>query len=180
MTVYLGLLRAVNLGGHSQVRMPALSEVIRGMGFEDVRTLLQSGNVILRGPAQDTSELERALEREASDKLGLSTDFFVRTASEWRKIIEQNPFPRAAVQDPAHLVVMALKRSPARSEWAGLRAAIRGREKVEGIDRHAYIVYPDGIGRSKLTAVLIERQLRSRGTSRNWNTVLKLDQLAVS
>jgi uncharacterized protein (DUF1697 family) len=180
MTVYVGLLRAVNLPGHGQVRMSALSELVQGMGFGDVRTLLQSGNVVLRGPAQDTSELERALERETSDRLGLSTDFFVRTDAEWRKIIEQNPYPRAAVQDPAHLVVTVLKRSPTRSEWAGLRASIRGREEVKGIGRHAYIVYPDGIGRSQLTAALIERQLGSRGTSRNWNTVRKLDQLAGS
>lgn len=178
MAVYVALLRAVNLGGPTRIRMSSLSEVVRRRGFEDVRTLLQSGNVVFRGLPQDTGILEQALEKEVSNKLGLSTDFFVRTAAEWRDILERNPFSREAAEDPAHLVVTALKRAPAAPEWSALRASIRGRERVEGSGRQAYIVYPDGIGRSQLTAQLIERKLGTRATSRNWNTARKLDQLA--
>jgi uncharacterized protein (DUF1697 family) len=180
MPVFVGLFRAVNLGGSTQLRMTALAELLRRRGFEDVHTLLQSGNVVFRSAAAGPMRLERILEDAVSDAFGLSTDVFVRTAAEWRAIVNQNPFPRQAEEDPAHLVVATLKRAPVAEEWAALQAAIPGKEEVQPSGRHAYIVYPDGIGTSKLTAALIERKLRTRGTSRNWNTVRKLDQLASS
>jgi uncharacterized protein (DUF1697 family) len=180
MTVYIALLRAVNLAGRSQIRMPALADLMHRTGFRDARTLLHSGNLVFRADGMEPAALEQTLERALADAFGLSTDLFVRTAAEWRSIVEQNPFPHEAETDPAHLVVAILKRAPDRHDWTQLRAAIRGRERLEGVGRQAYIVYPDGIGRSKLTAGLIEGKLRTRGTSRNWNTVGKLDQMASS
>jgi len=74
---------------------------------------------------------------------------------------------------------MCLRDAPDRAAVAGLQKAIAGREVVRTSGRHAYIVYPDGIGRSRLTVALIEKKLGTRGTGRNWNTVLKLAALAV-
>jgi uncharacterized protein (DUF1697 family) len=178
MTVFVSLLRAVNLGGSTQVRMVALADVLSRTGFEQVRTVLQSGNVVFRSNESDPSRLERTIESQLLGGLGLSTDVFVRTAAEWREIVRRNPLLREAEMDPAHLVVTVLKRAPTGDEWNALRAAIRGREVVVASGREAYIAYPDGIGHSKLTAALIEKKLATRGTSRNWNTVLKLNQLA--
>ena len=73
---------------------------------------------------------------------------------------------------------MPLKAAPGEAELAALKSAIPGRERIEAHGRDLYIVYPDGIGRSKLTLALIERKLATRGTGRNWNTVLKLQALA--
>jgi uncharacterized protein (DUF1697 family) len=73
---------------------------------------------------------------------------------------------------------MALKDAPDAEAVEALRAAIKSREVVHAEDRHAYIVYPDGIGRSRLTNRVIEGKLGTRGTGRNWNTVLKLAELA--
>lgn len=180
MAAYVALLRAVNLGGPTQVRMAALAELVERAGWVDVQTLLQSGNVVFRGAAADPSEIEQGLESLAARRLGLTTDFFVRTGAEWHAIASKNPFSRAAAQDPAHLVVTLLKDAPSSVEWKQLAESIRGREEVRGEDRHAYVVYPDGIGRSKLTAAAIERALGTRCTSRNWNTVRKLDQMATA
>jgi uncharacterized protein (DUF1697 family) len=180
MTVFVGLLRAVNLGGSTQVRMAELAGLLGRSGFEEVRTVLQSGNVVFRGKESDPSRIERTIESQLLGSLGLSTDVFVRRASEWQEIVRRNPFPRAAEADPAHLVVTVLKHAPTGDGWKALRGAIRGSEVVAGSGREAYIVYPDGIGHSKLTAAVIEKNLATRGTSRNWNTVLKLDQLVSS
>ena len=180
MTVYVGLFRAVNVGGHAPLRMPVLTDLIRRHGFEGVRTVLQSGNVVFKGPFRETADLEKTLEQSVSDKLSLTTNVFVRTGAEWRTIVERNPFPTEAEHDPAHLVVVALKRSPSREQWASLLKSVVGRERIVEGGREAYVVYPDGIGRSKLTPALIELKLATRVTSRNWNTVLKLDQLASS
>lgn len=180
MTVYIGLLRAVNVGGSGKITMIALAALLSRMGLGDVHTVLRSGNVVFRSDVAEVTPLEVAIERALSEQLGLRTDVFVRTLPEWRSILRQNPFPLEAKTDPAHLVVTLLKRAPEPSEWRVLERSIPGRERIQGAGRHAYIVYPDGIGTSKLTAAVIERQLSTRSTSRNWNTVQKLDQLASS
>ena len=178
MTTYIGLLRAVNLAGRNKVRMADLRDLLTELGMEDPRTLLQSGNLVFRAASRSPKQLERTLERETEKRLDLRTDFFVRTAREWTDIIAGNPFPEEAERDPSHLLVTALKKAPGRAEVKALQQAISGRESVRADGRCAYIYYPDGIGRSRLTTAVIEKQLGTRGTARNWNTVLKLGALA--
>ena len=107
----------------------------------------------------------------------VDVEFFVRSASEWESIVARNPFRNEAKRDPGHLVAVFLKDSPDRTRAAALHAAIVGRETARVDGREAYIVFPDGIGRSRLTSMLIEKALGTRGTARNWNTVLKLGSL---
>jgi uncharacterized protein (DUF1697 family) len=174
---HIVLLRAVNLGPHNKVGMGDLRAMAEGLGFERCQTLIQSGNLIF--DSQPTgARLERLLEQTARERLGLETDFFVRTSKEWAALIAANPFPAEARKDPAHLVLMCLKEAPGAQALAALRQGIKGRERVELDGRQAYVVYPDGIGHSKLTVALIEKKLGTSGTGRNWNTVLKLAALA--
>jgi uncharacterized protein (DUF1697 family) len=178
MTIYFGFLRGINVGGHKQVAMADLRELLTQRGFTDVRSLLQSGNLVFRGKARTGAQLERMLEAEAKKRLALQTDFFVRTAPEWQAVVARNPFHEAAERDPGHLVVMLLKDAPRAKDVEALQAANTGPEVVRVDGRHAYIVYPTGIGRSRLTNALIEKKLGTRGTGRNWNTVLKLGAVA--
>jgi uncharacterized protein (DUF1697 family) len=178
VTTYVALLRAVNLAGHNAIAMSALRDILSGLGLSEVRTVLQSGNIIFRGAARTPKELESLFGREAKAKLRLDTDFFVRSAKDWKILIERNPFPEEASRDPAHLVVIFLKDTPSAQSLAELQASIRGREVVCLEGKQAYIVYPDGIGRSRLTNAVIEARLRTRGTGRNWNTVLRVAALA--
>ncbi len=176
MTVHVGLLRAVNVGGR-KLAMADLRAMFAALELADARTLLQSGNIVFRSASKTGVALESLLEKETEKRLGLKADYLVRGAREWQAIIVANPFPREAKDDPAHLVAMPLKAAPTKAQMAGLEAAIKGRERVWANGRELYIVYPDGIGRSKLTIALIERKLETRGTARNWNTVLKLQAM---
>lgn len=153
--------------------MAELREVVTGLGFGNVRSLLASGNLVFHSDALAGAELEQRLESAAKRKLGLETDFLVRSCPEWSAVIAQNPFPREAVRDPGHLIVLFLKRAP-EGAIEDLRRAITGSERVELVGRELYAFYPDGAGRSRLTNALIERKLGARSTGRNWNTVLKL------
>lgn len=180
MTTYIALLRAVNIGPHNKIGMSELRELLAGLGMQGVQTLLQSGNAVFQSDARSASQLERLIEGAMVRQLQLETEAMVRSHKEWKGIIAGNPFPEAAKQDPSHLVVVPLKEAPARGAAGVLQDAISGREVVRVDGRCAYIVYPDGIGRSKLTSALIEKKLGTRGTGRNWNTVLKLDALADS
>jgi uncharacterized protein (DUF1697 family) len=148
--------------------------------MDDARTLMQSGNVVFRSSIASTDKVERLLEDGAAKRLGLSLDFFVRSAAEWARVIAVNPFPDEAKTDPSRLVMVALKNAPDRAAVAALQKAIKGREVVRAKGREAFITYPDGQGRSKLTTALIERHLGTSGTARNWNTVLKLAALAAA
>jgi uncharacterized protein (DUF1697 family) len=180
MPAYVALLRAVNVAGRNLVAMSALREFAAQLRLDAPRTLLQSGNLVFRSVARPTADLERLLESEAAGRLGLETDVMVRSAADWQAIIERNPFPREAKDDPGHLLVMVFKRAPKLVDVKALRAAISGREVVEAVGAHAYLFYPDGVGRSRLTTSLIERTLGTRGTGRNWNTVVKLAALLAS
>ena len=174
---YIALLRAVNLGPHNKVGMADLRELLVGLGFTDATTLLQSGNVVFSGGGKTTAALEETLERAAAKQIGLETAFFVRTATEWQSVIDANPFRREAENDPGHLLAVITKDVVEPANVTALQKAIVGREVVRAKGRCAYVVYPDGIGRSKLTSAVIEKKLGTRGTARNWNTVLKLSAL---
>ena len=177
MAIFIGLLRAVNLGSHNKVAMADLRAMLADLGLKDPQTLLQSGNLVFETAARPTVGLEKFLEAEATERLGLTTPFYVRTAAEWQQAIADNPFPKEARLDPGHTILMCLKEAPPPAAVKALQDAIRDREVVKAEGRHAYFLYPDGMGRSRLTMALIEKKLGTTGTARNWNTVLKLGAL---
>ena len=177
MTIQIALLRAINLAGRNQVAMSDLRDLLRDLGFSGVRSLLQSGNLVFESGRRTAPALERLLETETRSRLGLSTDFVIRTADEWKTLVERNPFPDEAERDPGRLVVVFLKEAPDAESVTALQAAIKGPELVRAEGKQLYIVYPNGIGRSKLTTARIEQKVGTRGTGRNWNTVLKLAAL---
>jgi uncharacterized protein (DUF1697 family) len=176
VAVHIALLRGINVGGRT-VKMDALRNVLSTLGCTDVRSFIQSGNLVFNAGRRAGAPLERWLEEAALARLGLNTEFHVRTANEWQALIASNPFPREAEEDPAHLVAMCFKGEPSPATLQSLRASISGPERVEVVGRALYIVYPLGIGQSQLTTSLIDRKLGARGTARNWNTVLKLGEL---
>ena len=178
MATQIGLLRAVNVGGTGNIAMPALRMLLAELGFADIKTVLQSGNLVFRSDRCGGRELEALLENAASDRLRLDTDFLVRSAVEWTRIVASNPFRDDAARDPSHLLLMVLKNAPTVAAFGALRAAITGPETFHAERAEIYIRYPAGIGRSKLTTRLIEARLGTRGTGRNWNTVLRLAELA--
>ncbi len=177
VTTQVALLRGINVGGHQQVAMADLRDLLVALGFRDVQSVLQSGNLIFRCDGKGAERLERLLEGEVKKRLGLDTHFFVRSAAEWEDVVAENPFHAEARRDPARLVAVFLKDAPGNGAVKALQAAVVGREVVRASGRQAYIVYPDGQGRSKLTNALIEKHLGGRGTARNWNTVLRLAEL---
>ena len=175
MPTYIALLRGINVGGRALVSMADLRELFESLGFAGARTLLQSGNVVFQtARAKKAAALERMLEAATAKQCGVAAAYFVRTEAEWDRLIARNPFPAEAESDPGRLVVTFLKTKPRAADVQALQAATKGPEIIRADGRHLYITYPDGIGRSKLTNVLIERKLGTRATARNWNTVLKL------
>jgi len=172
--MHVALLRGVNVGGHNRVAMSDLRDLLGALGFAGAKSLLQSGNLVFQSEGRTGAELERLLEAETASRLSVTADYLVRTADEWQAVVAGNPFPDEAKRNPGHLVVMFLKTAPQAKDVQALQAAIEGPESIRAEGRHLYVAYPAGIGRSKLTGTLIEAKLGTRGTARNWNTILKL------
>ena len=179
MKTHLAFLRGVNVGGHKKLPMADLRAFVEKLGFQDARTLLQSGNLVFRSDGKRGDEaLETLLEAEALSRLGLQTTFLLRTAAAWAEIIARNPFPEAAVNDPSHLLVMLFREPPTAEATELLRANATGEERLHPDGRQLYAVFPAGIGDSKLASVLMSPRVSKHATGRNWNTVTKLGALA--
>lgn len=173
---YVALLRAVNVGGR-KVTMKELSEAAEALGYENVRTLVASGNLVFDTKKTTDTKLESALEATIKETFGLFSDVMVRNPDEWAAIIRANPFPKKAKDDPAHLVCLVCKDKPdakAIDEWL---KTFRGKydkgEQLKVVGREIYIDYGDSIGQSKL---ILPKKLCT-GTARNWNTALKLQDM---
>lgn len=174
MASYVALLRAINVGGRNLIAMSELRELFAKLGLASARTLLQSGNVVFESEPKPAPELQSLLEAATRKRFGHDVDYVIRSAREWESGIADNPFPAEAKRDPGRLIVVFMKQAPKVGDVKALVAAIRGPEVVKARGAQLYAVYPDGQGRSKLTIPLIEKTLGTRGTGRNWNTVLKL------
>ena len=173
MTPWIALLKAVNLGGVTMVPMAQLRELAGELGYGDVRTLLQSGNLLFSRDGAAPADLEAELETAIERRFGRRATVFVRSPQDWAAAIAANPFPDFARDDPGHMVLCATKAAPTSAAVTALRAAIVGPEQVQAVGREVFFTYPDGVGASKLTMKLIERHL-GPASGRNWNTVLKI------
>jgi uncharacterized protein (DUF1697 family) len=177
MSLQAALLRAVNVGGTGKVPMVELRALAETLGLKNVRSLLHSGNLVFDAGNKSPSASTKLLEAACLKSFGLKTDIYVRTPADIAAVLARNPFQKEAKADPGRLLVLFLQGAPEAKAFKTLQAAIKGPETVRGDGHHAYIFFPDGQGKSRLTLAMIEKHLGTSGTMRNWNTVTKLDAL---
>ena len=175
MTRRIVLLRAINLGPANRVRMADLRDMLGALGCEEVRTLGQSGNVVLASDAP-AAELEAAVEAGVAG-LGVETKVVSRTAAELAAVVAGNPFAQIA-DDPRRHQVSFLSAEPAPEVVREIEAADLGDERVAFAGREIHAWHPDGLQRSPLARLLTDRRLGVTATARNWRTVTALLELA--
>lgn len=167
------LLRAVNVGGHGALPMADLRAAATDLGHTDVATYLATGNLLLTpapGSPGTPDGLAARLTADLAERLGRPFALTVRTAAQLDEVVAANPYPRAAADDPAHVVVVFLDGPAAADGPADLSAY--GRERATWRGREGYVHYPDGIGGSRVTAGVLDRLAGRSGTGRSWRTVL--------
>ena len=171
---HIALLRGVNLAARNRVSMPELRAALADAGYEDVATLVQSGNIVLTS-SKKADTVAREI-REIVASMGVDCAVVVRTRDELAGVIERNPIPEG-VAKPKMLQVTFFSREPDAEVVEKLVSQDYGDERVEVLGREAYAWHPNGIHKSKLAREL-GKGLRADGTARNWNTVTKLLELA--
>ncbi|MFP5319306.1 MAG: DUF1697 domain-containing protein, partial [Acidimicrobiia bacterium] len=166
---YVALLRGVNLAGKRKVAMADLVRCFGEAGCEDVRTYIQSGNVVFSSTVRSEGKLRATLEEHVREATGLDVAVVLRTAKEMAAVVEANPFPEA---EPAKLLVGFLAEKPPAAAVESLDAAVTAKEGFVVNGREVYLNLPDGIGCSKAPVAL--DRIKPTVTARNWRTVTKL------
>lgn len=170
------LLRGINVGAHNRIPMPSLRERLTAAGLADVRTYVQSGNVLLSSDASP-EELARACEREISAEYGLSIDVVARTRDELAAVVDRNPLATVAV-NPKRYQVSFCSSAPDNEVIERLDSLVVPPEQFVPVGRELYAWHPDGVARSRLWAQLGGRRLGVTATARNWSTVTTLLAMA--
>jgi uncharacterized protein (DUF1697 family) len=170
------LLRGINIGSRNRISMPELRKALEDAGYEEVRTYLQSGNVVLSSTAS-AKKVAHECEGLIADRFGLEIAVVARTRSELAKVVDRNPLARLA-KDPKRYQVSFLETKPSAKIVRELEDVAADNEEVVGIGREIYAWHPAGVARSRLWAKLAGKNLGVTATARNWTTVTKLLELA--
>lgn len=178
MSRIIALLRAVNVGGTGKVAIADLRQLVADQGFTNVASYIASGNLVFTGDGRSTGELEALFEAEAGKRLGLKSDWILRTPKDWRAMIAASPYPDFAKENPGRYLATMFKTQPDPARLDEVRAMATLGEEMQLVGGALYICFPEGAGKSKLAGAAIEKRLGARGTARNWNTVLKLAEMA--
>jgi uncharacterized protein (DUF1697 family) len=181
MPTHVALLRGINVGGGGKVPMAELRELLTKLGYSDVKTYIQSGNVIFTPPHDDPAKLAAELQEAIKGAFAVTTFAVVLTTAELSKVISANPYPDEPNPKWVHGVFLVADPQQAQHDRvaeAVAAAADRGsRDEASIVGRTLYLHTPDGFGTSELAKELLMKNRRdplASGTARNWSTITKL------
>lgn len=173
---FVALLRGINVGGRNKLPMRELAAMFVDVGCEDVRTYIQSGNVVFRAPPKIANGIPARIIDAIAASHGFQIPVVMRTVSDFDRIVRGNPF-LAAGADPAKLHVGFLAAAPEPTEIARLDPNRSPPDAFEVRDREVYLHFPAGVARSKLDNAYFDRTLDTVCTIRNWRTVCRLHEM---
>jgi uncharacterized protein (DUF1697 family) len=177
MPVYVSMLRGINVGGHKLIKMDKLRALFEALGFEQVKTYIQSGNVVFKTKKISTSALSGKIEAKILSDFGFSVSVISRSSSEMAATIESNPFLKERDIDQEKLHVMFLSEAPAPAALKKLVDLTAAPNQCRSLDREIYFYLPNGVSQSVLMKSPVDRILAVATTTRNWRTVNSLQQM---
>ena len=176
MKTYIAFFRGINVGGRNMLPMKDLVTILQGLGSQDIRTYIQSGNAVFRTRENDIARLSRRISATINQRRGFEPHVLLLALEDLERTIGENPFPEAET-DPKTLHVGFLASTPESPKLATLDTLKKATERYHLGNRAFYLHAPEGIGRSKLAA----NAERLRGvpmTDRNWRTVCTIREMA--
>ena len=177
MATWVCLLRAINLGAHNKIPMPALREALAKAGFTDVQTYVQSGNVVLTSRHRRAATVSDAVRDVVREHFDVDQPVMVRTADQIRAVVDGNPFPEAGTERPKFLHVVFLTGAPSPEAVDRMHSDDLTRDVVRVVGADMYVDYGESMQASKLSPDYFRRRLGVEGTARNWRTVLALAEM---
>ncbi len=178
MTTFVALLRSVNVGGRNKVPMADLRALAQSLGFGEVATYVQSGNLVLAGSGS-AAGVGATLEEAVAGQLGVSVRVLVRTKAQLAQVVDRFPFPEPdATPTLHHVAFFDAVPDPAAVHALVGEAERRGSDRIEVAGSEAFLYCPEGYADSTLTNAVLERRLGVTATTRNWRTVSALAGMA--
>jgi uncharacterized protein (DUF1697 family) len=173
------MLRGINVTGHHTVRMVDLRVLCESLGFADVETYIQSGNIVSRSGQKSSPAIAAAIVNAIKRKFGFSINVIIREPGELRRIIKRNPFVGLRGVDETRLHVTFLEEDPSRALVKALGPlTAKTKDEFKVIDKEVYLYCPNGYGKTLLSDTFVEKNLKVAATTRNWYTVKTLSSMA--
>ena len=177
MPHYVALLRSVNVAGHGRISMADLTETFLMLGYTDVATYIQTGNVLFSTTSKSETGIATAIEAQLAEDFGDSPAVLLRSVAELRRVGASSPYAKAGADKARHHVTF-LATVPSKEALTALKLPPSGRDELVVEGKEVYVHTPDGYANTKYTGTFLERRLGVVSTTRNWNTVTKLCELA--
>ncbi|TRZ43187.1 DUF1697 domain-containing protein [Robertkochia solimangrovi] len=180
MFVYIALLRGINVSGHNIIKMADLRNMFEGLGFSDITTYVQSGNVVFSAAQENSREIENSIESKINDVYGYEVPVMILTKDHLNESITDNPFLEDAQMEEKFFHITFLSGTASTENLPEILEKCQPGEALELKDDKIYLYCPNGYGRTKLNNNFLEKKLGCKATTRNWKTVNKLSELAAS
>jgi len=177
MPIYIAMLRGINVGGHKIIKMDRLRESFCTLGFEQVQTYIQSGNVVFQARKTSAPTLSKKIEVKILADYGFPVAVVCRSADEMQKAIADNPFMGERGIDPLKIHVLFLSDTPASSNLRKVEGLAALPDRLHGLGKEIYFYLPNGVANSILMKKPLDRLLAVSTTARNWRTVTTLHQM---
>ena len=178
MSIYISLLRGINVGGQKKILMADLKALYESAGFKNVTTYVQSGNVVFESPEKSCAELEKKIENAILKKYGFEVSTIIRDTNSFKKVIGNNPYSDISKKDPVLPYVIFLKDLPGSSSIKDIEIPKDEKGEFKIIGSEIYLNPVSSYGRTKLNNVFFEKKLKVSSTARNWKTVMALFKVA--
>lgn len=174
MQGYISILRGVNVSGHRLVKMDALRKSYEGLGFQNVTTYKQSGNLVFTARGFEINELKQTVSEQIEKDFGFIVPVIVLTINKLKGIVDNNPFLKDSSKDVAFLHATFLASKPVNYNQKDIEDKRQNGEDIIFTDNVVYLYCPNGYGRTKLTNSFLETKLKVSATTRNWKTTSEL------
>jgi uncharacterized protein (DUF1697 family) len=177
MTAYIAMLRGVNVSGHNTIKMDALRGFCQDLGFRNVETYVQSGNVVFQTATENPAAVSKRIGETILQFLGFNTPVIVRTSREMRNVILNNPLLKEKDMDSSKLHVTFLSETAQKGSVKKLETLATSPDRFYPASHEIYLYCPGGYGRTKLSNNAIEKVLSAKATTRNWKTTNALFEM---
>lgn len=174
MKTYIAILRGINVSGQKLIKMDALRKMFEKMDFENVKSYVQSGNIIYSGKETDLQTLENRISHQIKEDFGFDVPVIVLTPEKLRRVVDENPFLRDPDKNPAYLHATFLAAKPENFDLQVIESKRQNGEELLIVGDVAYLYCPNGYGNTKLNNNFLESKLKTGATTRNWKTTLEL------
>jgi uncharacterized protein (DUF1697 family) len=172
MTIYIALLRGINVGGHNKIKMADLRGALEGLGLNKVQTYIQSGNIVFESEIAEEKTLSSLIQQGIATHFGLTISVILRTAEEFKQIIRDCPYDKDSLTEGESIHCCLLNEAPSQKEIDLLVQTDNGKDEYQIIGREIYVYFHQSMLDSKLSNQF--QKFRIPVTMRNWNTMNKL------